>query len=89
MKAYVTKYALTEGIRVVDGEIAENSGGRMFCYHTAGLWNEYAHGEGKEWHRTWARAVARARVLRDKKIASHASAIKKLKEMDWPDAEAA
>ena len=86
MKAYITKYALTVGIELFDGEIAERISAGMFCYSRDG-WDCYAHGEGKEWHRTWSRAAARARVLRDKKIASHASAIKKLKAMDWPDAE--
>lgn len=86
MKAYITKHALTAGIIEVDAEVCTAISTNMIAYKD-GDYDCYAHGEGKQWHRTWARAVARARIVRDAKIASLAKSAKKLKALDWPDAE--
>lgn len=64
---YVTKYALSVGIRLARLRVCENASMTEVVgakYHT------YFHGEGKDWHRTMESAVARANDMRDKKIAS-------------------
>lgn len=43
-------------------------------------WNDYYHGEGKEWHRTRESAVAKAEEMRCKKIDSLKKQIEKLEK---------
>jgi hypothetical protein len=69
--AYITKYALTTGIQTVN------------MVAGPGTFENY-HGEGKDWHRTMEGAIARAEVMRKKKIASLHRAIKKLEAMTFP-----
>jgi len=64
---YVTKYALTVSIEKVDNVKIENDMaismkgfGGLICFH----------GEGREWHRTWESALARAEKMRVNKIRS-------------------
>jgi hypothetical protein len=74
--AWITKYALTEGIieqhvehcsDISDGMVSI-LGKRCFCYH----------GEGKDWHRTRDGAVKRAEKMRLAKIALLRAQIEKL-----------
>lgn len=82
MKVYITKYALTEGITEKEVELCQTNfdmvqtkdGMRFNCYY---------HGEGKEWHRTWESAVARAEEMRQKKIKSVEKQLEKLKNMKF------
>ena len=73
--AWVTKYALTLGIKKVDGRINHTISSGMFCYGDGGT----AH--GNDWHRTEAEAVARAEQMRLKKIAGLEKQIAKLKKL--------
>ena len=83
MKVWITKYALTEGISVEEGELSETSPS-MFCYgDRAGYSQQYAHGEGKDWHRTPEAAEARAEVMRQAKIASVKKSLAKLERMTF------
>jgi len=73
--AWVTKYALTLGIKKVDGRINHKISSGMLCYSD----RETAH--GNDWHRTEADAVARAEQMRLKKIASLEKQIYKMKNL--------
>ena len=64
IKAWVTKYALTVGIELVDGEVCHEISSGMLSYGRS----QSAH--GKDWHRTPEAALARAEEMRKKKIAS-------------------
>jgi hypothetical protein len=83
MKAYITKYALTLGIMEVEAEqspVAPN----MVSWKIPSEWYEnHAHGEGKDWHRTKESAVARAEKMRLAKISSLKKAIKKLESLKF------
>jgi hypothetical protein len=68
IKAWITKQALTAGILLVNGTISQTTPS-TFCYKV-GHFDDYAHGEGKDWHRTPESAITRAEVLRKAKIAS-------------------
>ena len=83
MRVYITKYALTAGILEVDGEVSSNSPTLMgFKYPADNWWYSIAHGEGKEWHRSLEAAQARAKQMRDKKIASLRKQIAKLESIE-------
>lgn len=79
-KAYVTKYALTDGIVIVDAEASENSIG-MISYKKPDHWGTmFAH--GKDWHRTEEQALARAEEMRKKKIVSLEKSIAKMRSIE-------
>ena len=83
MKIWITKRALTEGITVEDGEVSETSPS-MICYgEKAGYCQQYAHGEGKHWHRTPGGAESRAEQMRQAKIASVKKSLAKLERMTF------
>ena len=66
MKVWITKYALTDGVREMEVEQSEN-----FSEIVRGKsGNDFYHGEGREWHRTYESAVAKAEEMRLKKIDS-------------------
>ena len=70
---YVTKHALTSGILRVEANEPE----RNSIYWGGSFWNS-AHGEGRDWHRTEAAALARAEEMKTKRIASLKKQIEKL-----------
>ncbi len=76
MKAYVTKYALTTGVLKIE---AEDCGDGMIA-DKGGRFTAYYHGEGRDWHRTRAAAVERAKEMRLLKIASLKKQIAKLQK---------
>lgn len=78
MKVYVTKYALNNGI--VEKEVKDVGNGAVEVLEK---WGGYLHGEGKEWHRTWESAVARAEEMRQRKIKSVEKQLAKLKNMKF------
>jgi len=80
MKVWITKHALTEGIQEAsDAEIAECAS-TMISVPSLGTFADF-HGEGREWHRNKASAIAKAEQMRVAKIAALEKAIKKLKAM--------
>ena len=81
IKAWITKYALTEGIEVVDAEVCGD--GDMISYGNVGYGSQYAHGEGKDWHRTPESALARAEEMRKAKIASLRKSIAKMEAITF------
>lgn len=78
MKAFITKYALTEGILEKEGEINPQARS-MFCAENETF--GYFHGEGKDWHRTREGALKRAESMRLAKIASLKKQISKLEAL--------
>jgi hypothetical protein len=92
--AWVTKWALTQGIFKVRATVCTNTvpDGSMISWNfTSSLpgWSEYAHREGKDWHRTVQGAVARAEVMRKGKIATLRKKIAELEKQGklWPVSE--
>lgn len=82
IKVWITKYALTEGIQFVDAEVSDCASS-MVSYGNVGYGSQYAHGEGKDWHRTPESALKRAEEMRKKKIASMSNSMKKLEAMKF------
>jgi len=78
LKAWITKYALTKGIIEIEGRISDNFPS-MFCFKRGvGYYEETAHGEGKDWHRTKESALARAEEMRIAKLKSLDKQMKKI-----------
>lgn len=98
MKVWITKYALSKGIWTaeIDGPCLDVDGNEyasqmIECKHVKTPKGDLAlgyfrgahfHGEGREWHRTEAQARARARLLRDNKIASLRKKIATLEKLE-------
>lgn len=83
IKAWVTKYALTDGIFVVDGKVSD--GYLLYLGHESVL-TSFAYDD--DWHRTKEAALARAEQMRMKKIAALRKQLAKLEAMVFvaPDA---
>ncbi len=79
MKVWITKYALTEGIEAIDGEIASDISENMFVQ--SGRTGRIYH--GKEWHSTEESAIKRAEEMRIAKIASLKKQIARLEELEF------
>ncbi len=76
IRVWITKYALTDGIREViaeiDGDMASVRGNMFIqCFH----------GEGKEWHRTLEGAHRKAQQMREAKMISLGKQISKLHDL--------
>ncbi len=80
-KAYITKYSLGCGkILCVDAYLSTAGSGTMIVYKQ-GSYDQYAHGEGKDWHITLESAIARAESMKSAKIKSLKKSIAKLESM--------
>ena len=75
MRIWITKYALTDGILEQEGEKLDDSTVRV------GLL--YLHREGVDWHTSRESAIARAEVMRKKKIESLRKQIAKLEVLKF------
>jgi len=84
MKAYVTKYALTEGIQELEGELTKcgkyfyNHGHAGARYGEARFFHNKSH-----WTTDKAEAVKRAEAMRTKKISSLKKQIAKLEKISF------
>lgn len=75
---YITKYALTEGILKVQGEIS----GDLLSWRRPGAHrDEYAHGDGKNWHRTEEGARKKAEEMRKRRVGALLKGAAKLEAM--------
>lgn len=88
MMYFITKYALTEGIRTVDATLIEHCDnesmiGQVQAGGHSGSLRQYFHGEGKEWHRTRSDAVKRAEEMRAAKIKSLEKSLAKLQKLKF------
>lgn len=81
MRAWITKYALTQGIFTVEAE--DNIREEILVVRHLGYIPDCYHGEGREWHRTPESAMARAEQMRKAKIASLEKQIKNLQAMKF------
>lgn len=80
--AWITKYALTDGVIKVSGKVNHEISSRMFTYRLPGDFSDtYVH--GNDWHRTEHEALDRAEKMRAKKIASLKKQIAKLEAMKF------
>lgn len=82
--AYITKYALTQGIYTREAVVNYSDlSGSMICCSKGdlGRLGEYYH--GPDWHYTFEEAIARAELMRNKKLASMEKAKKKLMTLDF------
>lgn len=79
-KVYVTKYALTGGIKIMEtssditkiGIRANDSSGYISYFH------------GNDWHTTAEKADARAEEMRLRKIASLEKALERMRSLAFP-----
>ncbi|MCD8491128.1 MAG: hypothetical protein LRY51_04085 [Geovibrio sp.] len=79
MKVWITKYALSEGIFVIDGEVQEDFVSYRRPKHDRLGMQSFAH--GKEWHKNEADALAHVEEMKKKKIQSLQKQIDKLEKM--------
>lgn len=79
MKAYITKYALSEGIQEVDAELCTGISETMIKYTLLGCYPQHAH-KG-EWFDSKEKAIADAESRRLRKIESLKKSIKKLEAL--------
>lgn len=78
MKAYITKYALTDGIEEAEGELSPE--GNLFKRNGLDwFWSPYVR--KPDWHETREDAVKRANEMRDKAIKSAEKKLSKLRKM--------
>ena len=85
MKAWITKYALTQGIigvEIIDNCLSADPTGNMIKIRDGNI-NTYYHGKGNEWHETKESAIKKAEEMRQKKIASLKKQIEKLERMKF------
>lgn len=89
MKAWITKYALSKGVIVIecDDPAGTNFPG-MVSGARSGIYTHF-HGEGREWHRTGEEATKRAEEMRAAKIASLRKQIAKLEALTFDSRNAA
>lgn len=80
MIAYITKYALTQGIEKIEAE--ERLKGLI---RDNAQYQSYYRGEGREWHRDYPSALKRAEAMKAKRITSLKKQIAKLEKMEFPE----
>ena len=76
VKVHITKWALTEGIRVMETE--SDTTGETICID-----GYCTHFRGNEWHTTEAGAIARAEEMRLKKITSLQRSLAKMRALTF------
>jgi len=85
MHVWITKYSLTQGIIESEAEQCLDTcpSGSMILRKTPGNYNEFYH--RPDWQQTREAAVARAEVMRKKKLASLRKQISKLEALSFDD----
>jgi hypothetical protein len=84
MVVWITKYALTDGIREIEAEISKTSQ-NMITHHASDSGRSWmmTHFHGNDWHRTKELAVERAEEMRQEALASAKKRITKLEGMTF------
>lgn len=80
--AWVTRFALSEGILKVTGYVPHDISDKMFCYKKEGKTSRVSV-HGKDWHLTEELAIARAEEMRLKEIESLKNSLKKMEALDF------
>lgn len=78
---WISTYALSKGlysVRVRTGDVADNVVRAGYGYH---------HGEGNEWHRNYASALARAEQMRAERIESLRRSLGRMERLRFPQQE--
>lgn len=75
IQAWVTKYALTSGVLMVEGKVDHEISSKILCYGNG----QYAH--GNDWHRTPYDAMLRAEEMRNKRIKSLQKSLKEMESL--------
>lgn len=83
---YVTKYALTSGPLVVDGELRQGASGQYATWQDANTYTNFAH--GKEFWLTPEEAIADCERRRNNKLNSLEKQKTKLTSMTFAFSEA-
>lgn len=78
MTVWITKYALTAGIKKYEAEKLNND---MVKVQEPGCFVMYFH--GRQWHADLGSAIAKAEVMREAKIKSLEKSLAKLKKMSF------
>lgn len=82
MKVWLSKYALTRGIKEVEAKRCSDVDNDMI--EIIGVpYADYYHGEGKEWHLTKESAIKKAEEMRINKIESLKKRIKKIENIKF------
>ena len=85
VRVWITKYALTKGILERDVEdfcLNTDPTGNIICINENG-YRQYFHGKGNEWHDDKQSAIAKAEMMRKKKITKLEKQIEKLKNIKF------
>lgn len=82
MKVYVTKYALSKGIIVMDAELCNAGAGDMIKELNSSR-NRYFHGKGRDWHETHDLAIKRAEEMKGNKIKYLHNQLNKLNKLTF------
>lgn len=80
--AYITKYAMTQGIYAVRARRCSANGMIEQVTRTSGVASYYL-GEGRDWHLTWESALAKAEDMRKRKIQSLQKSILKMSALKF------
>lgn len=85
MKVHITTYALTQGILELEAELCEKPNGDLKgVIKVPGKYGPtFYHGEGRDWHKTRAEAILKAKEMQIKKIASLKRQIIKIESLDF------
>ena len=83
MKAFSSKYALTEGVREIEGTIVTGSSGTKYFKQSGHRYTQPLLTVGKGAHLTRDAAVEAAEFLRERKLASLRRQIAKIEELDF------
>lgn len=86
MKIWVTKYALSAGIRECELDRFDTDQRYVFV-HWAGAPNNRALFAGNDWHKTYAAALEQADTMRVAKIASPRKQIARLEQFSFARAK--
>lgn len=79
MKIYITKYALTTGIKEIDIENRSVTNDTIyFCNNS----NYYQHYRGNDWHTTLESAILRAKDMKKRKIKSLEKTLERIKNLE-------
>lgn len=83
MKVWITKYALTDGIREIEAEISDTSPTMITHYASDSGRSWMTHFHGNDWHHTPEQAATRAEEMRQKAIASAHKRLAKLEKLSF------
>lgn len=84
MQVFITKYALTTGIITVEAKLSDTCESMISVSDGVSM-TAYYHGEGKEWHRTYAGAWGKAEAMRTAALVALEKKRKKLESLNFKE----